>query len=79
MREQLVCAYICLYACMYLNLASAWTAGQKLLTLDIREAITVAARSKALNVFARSNTGIMGSNPTGGMNVCLRLFCVCVR
>jgi hypothetical protein len=40
--------------------------------------ITVAARSKAWTVFARSNTGIVGSNPTRGMDVCVRLFCVCV-
>jgi hypothetical protein len=31
--------------------------------------ITVAARPKAWNVFARSNTGIVGSNPTEGMDV----------
>jgi hypothetical protein len=40
----------------------------------------VAARSKARNVFARSNAGIVGSNPTQGMNVCVYyvfvLFCV---
>jgi hypothetical protein len=30
-------------------------------------------------VFARSNTGIVGSNPTQGMDVCLCLFCVYVR
>jgi hypothetical protein len=29
-------------------------------------------------VFALSNTGIVGSNPTQGMDICLRLFCVCV-
>jgi hypothetical protein len=40
--------------------------------------ITVAARSKAGNVFALSNTGIAGSNPTRGMDVCPRFFCVCV-
>jgi hypothetical protein len=40
--------------------------------------VTGAARSKAWNVFARLNTGIMGSNPARGMDVCLRLFCVCV-
>jgi hypothetical protein len=40
--------------------------------------ITVAAQAKAWTVFARSSTGIMGSNPTQGMNVCVRLFCVCV-
>jgi hypothetical protein len=27
---------------------------------------------------ARSNTGIVGSNPTQGMDVCVRLFCFCV-
>jgi hypothetical protein len=40
--------------------------------------ITVGARSKAWTVFAPSNTGIMGSNSTLGMDVCVRLFCVCV-
>jgi hypothetical protein len=40
--------------------------------------ITVAARSKARNVFARSNTEIMGSNPTQSMDICLHLFCLCV-
>jgi hypothetical protein len=40
--------------------------------------ITVAARSKVRHFFARLNAGIVGSNPTQGMNVCLRLFCVCV-
>jgi hypothetical protein len=38
--------------------------------------ITVAARSRAWTVFARSNTGIVGSNPTQGMDVCVRLFCL---
>jgi hypothetical protein len=36
------------------------------------------ARSKAGAVFARSNTGFVGSNPTGDMYVCLLLFCFCV-
>jgi hypothetical protein len=40
--------------------------------------IAVAALSKAWTAFARSNTGIMGSNPTRGMDVCVRLFCVCL-
>jgi hypothetical protein len=40
--------------------------------------VTVAALSKAWIVFARSDTGIVGSNPTQGMAVCVRLFCVCV-
>jgi hypothetical protein len=38
----------------------------------------VAARSKAETVFARSNAGIVGSNPAQGMDVCVLLFCVCV-
>jgi hypothetical protein len=38
----------------------------------------VVARSKAWNDFACSNTGVMCSNQTRGMDVRLRLFCVCV-
>jgi hypothetical protein len=40
--------------------------------------ITVAARSTAWTLFARSNAEIVGSNPTQGMDVCVSLFCVCV-
>jgi hypothetical protein len=40
--------------------------------------ITVIVRSKAWTVFARSNAGFVGRNPTQGMDVCLSLFCVCV-
>jgi hypothetical protein len=40
--------------------------------------IIVAARSKAWIAFARSKTGILGSNPTRGMGVCVRLSCICV-
>jgi hypothetical protein len=29
-----------------------------------------------IDVFARSNTVTVGSNPTQGMDVCPRLFCV---
>jgi hypothetical protein len=36
--------------------------------------VTVAERSKAWTVFARSEAGIVGSNPTKGMDV----WCVCV-
>jgi hypothetical protein len=39
--------------------------------------ITVAARSEAWTVFACSNTGIVRSNPTRGMDVCLPLLCLC--
>jgi hypothetical protein len=41
--------------------------------------ITVAVRYKAWNVFARSNTGVVGSSPSQGMDACVRLFCVSVR
>jgi hypothetical protein len=37
----------------------------------------MAAQSKALTVIALSNTGIMGSNPTQDIDVCVILFCVC--
>jgi hypothetical protein len=45
--------------------------------LDNHLPIIVAALSKAWTVFARSNTGIVGSNPIRVMDVCVRLFCVC--
>jgi hypothetical protein len=38
--------------------------------------ITEAAWFKASTVLARLNTGIVGSNPIRGMDVCVRLFCV---
>jgi hypothetical protein len=41
--------------------------------------IAVVARSKARTLFARSNTEIVGSNPTEGMDICVccvRLFCL---
>jgi hypothetical protein len=40
--------------------------------------ITVAARSKALSIFARSNTGIKISNPTQSMSVCVCAYSVFV-
>jgi hypothetical protein len=33
--------------------------------------------SNAVAVTARSITGIVGSNPTRGISVCVRLFCLC--
>jgi hypothetical protein len=30
-----------------------------------------------MNCLPRSKAGIVGSNPTQGMDVCVRLFCVC--
>jgi hypothetical protein len=47
-------------------------------TYEHTSPITVAARSKTWTVFARSNTGVMDSNPTKGMDVCVRLFCAYV-
>jgi hypothetical protein len=44
--------------------------------------VTVAERSKACTVFARSEPVIVDSNPTQGMNVCISVcafFCVCVQ
>jgi hypothetical protein len=41
-------------------------------------AIRVAARSEAWYAFTLWNTGIVGSNPTQCMDVCVRFFCVCV-
>jgi hypothetical protein len=38
-----------------------------------KQPITVAVRNKTWTLFARSNAGIVGSNPTQGMDVCLRL------
>jgi hypothetical protein len=38
----------------------------------------VAARSKAWTVFVRSNTGIVGSNSTQGMDVCVYVYSVFV-
>jgi hypothetical protein len=44
------------------------------------QVIVVADRSgrwsKARTLFARSNTEIVGSNPTGGMDVCVCSVCV---
>jgi hypothetical protein len=42
------------------------------------EPIPVAAQTEAWTVLALSNTKIVGSNPTGGTDVRVRLFYVCV-
>jgi hypothetical protein len=39
--------------------------------------VSMAERSKASTVFGRSNIGIAASNPTRGMDVCLRLSVLC--
>jgi hypothetical protein len=41
--------------------------------------LTVAVRAKTWTVFARSNIGIVGSNPSRGMDVCVRLLFVLSR
>jgi hypothetical protein len=47
-------------------------------TLRSTQPITETARSKAWTIFARLNNGIVGSNPTRGMDFCVGLFRVCV-
>jgi hypothetical protein len=41
------------------------------LGLECSGPITVAAQSLVWTVFVRSNTGVMGSNPTRSMDVCI--------
>jgi hypothetical protein len=50
--------------------------GVNMLQWSLERSITVAARAKEWTVFALSNTGIVGSNTTQSMDVCMRLFCV---
>jgi hypothetical protein len=38
--------------------------------------ITVATRSEARSVFSRLNAGVLGTNPTRGINTCVNVFCV---
>jgi hypothetical protein len=38
---------------------------------------TVVARSKAWTVIVHLNIGVVGSDLTRGIDVCVRLFCVC--
>jgi hypothetical protein len=46
---------------------------------DSSELVTVAERSEACTVFARSEAGIIGSNPTQGMDVwCVDAFILCL-
>jgi hypothetical protein len=48
------------------------------LSNPVHKKIIVAARSKAWTVFACWNAEMVSSNPTQGMDICQRLFCVCV-
>jgi hypothetical protein len=44
-----------------------------------RMPVTVVERSKSCTVFARSDAGIVGLNPTQGMDVwCLYVFILCL-
>jgi hypothetical protein len=45
-------------------------------TTWILEPITVAARCEVWTVFARSDTGIVGSNHTRGVDVCVFIMCL---
>jgi hypothetical protein len=47
-------------------------------SIKLKVLITVAARSKAWTVFARSDAGIVGSNPSNGMDVCVCVYSVFV-
>jgi hypothetical protein len=59
-----------------LTLAMSWMF--VLVLRYLTKPITVAAWSKAWTVFACSNPGIVGLKATRGMDVCVRLFYVCV-
>jgi hypothetical protein len=61
-----------LYAYCYKRKISLFNEGKKK-----NEPITVVALSKAWTIFPRSNTGIVGSNPTQGMDVCVFFLCLC--
>jgi hypothetical protein len=45
---------------------------------DLTEHVFTEISDLSITVFNRSNAGIVGSNPTQGTNICVRLFCVCV-
>jgi hypothetical protein len=70
---QASCHNILVYSCVYINV---WR-GYIYFSYCSHMPITVAARSKPWTVFALSNTVIVGLNPTWGMDVSMRLFCVC--
>jgi hypothetical protein len=55
-----------------------WCILYKFLYFKVMAVIVLDAGHSGRAVFARSNTGIVGSNPARGMDACLRLFCVCV-
>jgi hypothetical protein len=53
---------------------------KNILTKELQSPVTVAERSKAYTVFARSEAGIVGSNPTQCMDVWyvyVFILCLC--
>jgi hypothetical protein len=75
--------WLCLITCLNFNQMDVLSASALQNTRFIlyymcitRPPITVAARSKAWTVLARSDPGIVGSNHIRRMDVCVRLFCV---
>jgi hypothetical protein len=67
------CTYMNTLFIYYAHLLVFYCGNSTSITMPIR----VAARSEAWTVFARSNTAVLGSIPTRGMDVCVRLVCVC--
>jgi hypothetical protein len=53
-----------------------WRRVNKISTVALRMPITVAARSKAITVFALSDAGIVGSYPTQGRDLCVCVYSV---
>jgi hypothetical protein len=47
-------------------------------SVHVIKPIKMATLSTAWTIFARSNTGIVGSNPTQSMDICVRLFFICI-
>jgi hypothetical protein len=72
-NRSVVKTHLCQHKCFWKHLCQ-WLIDYSNTMLEL---ITVAARSKAWSVFTCLNTGIMGSNPTRDMDVCVLLFCVC--
>jgi uncharacterized membrane protein len=70
---KLLCMHVYPYYCYYPSLRYKNSHLQCLLKL-----ITVAAEFIAWTFFVRSNAAIVGSNPTQGIGVYVRIFWVCV-
>jgi hypothetical protein len=50
------------------------------MNINVQMPVTVTKLSKTCTAFARSDAGIMGSNPTQGMDVCcvyVFILCLC--